>query len=67
MKDKVDGFFFGIVCTVIFFVIVSIMLPSPIRELKREAIEKGYAQYDPQTGNWTWKCDLSKTEQEIPQ
>lgn len=28
--------------------------------MKDQAIERGYAQYRTDTGEWTWKCDLEK-------
>lgn len=30
---------------------------------RNEAITNGYAIYHPQTGEFTWKCDLEKTSE----
>jgi hypothetical protein len=43
---------FGIICFVMW---IAKAYEKEIKQLKKEAIEKGYAEYGSKSGKWQWK------------
>lgn len=59
MDDNAHFFFAGLFIGLV----VAFFATSAINNMvwRATAVEKGYAQYREDTGEWTWKCDLDKT------
>lgn len=61
MDDDKATAIFGLGCFIFaLFIGLWIGLSSGRHIMEQQAIEKGYAQYRTDTGEWTWKCDLEK-------
>jgi hypothetical protein len=53
--DRVDSFLAAMFVSAAVIMIV-LAIVSPEKSLRQEAIEHGYAQYSPTTGQWEWKA-----------
>lgn len=37
------------------FLVISLLMAAQIGRMQKQAIERGFAKYDPTTGRWRWR------------
>lgn len=57
MSSRLTGTEVVLACVVAVFALLIVLGTAQLKELRKEAIELGYAQHNAVTGKWEWRKD----------
>lgn len=58
-RDMISGYLIGVLTTALAFIFALAVTSSASSDLRREAIDRGYALYCPMTGEWSWRGECA--------